>query len=82
MDTPFTVTLDLYRGHALRPFRRMVTTVLASSALDACSLAECSLNIELPDIEYAAATEALPVWEPRPAQQVQPVQRPMLSLAA
>ncbi len=67
MERPYTVSLDLYRGAAYTPFARQTVKVLAASALEACSLAERDLNVMLGDIEYAAASEAVPVWQPRPA---------------
>ncbi len=67
MHRPYTVTLDLYRGAAYRPFSRVTANTLASSALEACSQAETALNVGLPDIEYAGAVDAHPVWQPRPA---------------
>lgn len=69
MVTPYTVSLNLYRGAAYSPFARQQMTVLATSVLDACSLAERNLNVTLEDIEYAAAVDAHPVWQPRPAVQ-------------
>ncbi len=67
MHRPYTVTLDLYRGAAYRPFSRVTASTLATSVLEACSQAETALNVGLPDIEYASAVDAHPVWQPRPA---------------
>ncbi|MDF3130373.1 hypothetical protein P0Y35_14295 [Kiritimatiellaeota bacterium B1221] len=67
MITPYSVTLELYRGAAYAPFARQHLRVLASSVLDACSKAERDLNVALDDVEYAAAVDARPVWQPRPA---------------
>ncbi len=82
MVRPYTVSLDLFRGAAYHPFSRVNTRVLAASVLEACSRAENLLNVTLGDVEYAAATDAHPVWDPRPAHQAQPVQFPELALAA
>ncbi len=67
MERPYTVSLDLYRGAAYTPYARTKYRVLAESELDACSLAERNLNTQLDDIEYAAATDAHPIWKPDPA---------------
>ena len=67
MHRPYTVSLELFRGAAYAPFTRLSHKVLATSVLEACSLAERDLNVALGDTEYAAATDARPVWEPRPA---------------
>jgi hypothetical protein len=67
MVRPYTVSLELFRGAAYSPYARLSQKVLATSVLEACSLAERDLNVALGDTEYAAATDARPVWEPRPA---------------
>jgi hypothetical protein len=67
MVRPYTVSIELFRGAAYSPYARLSQKVLATSVLEACSKAETSLNVALGDIEYAAATDARPVWEPRPA---------------
>ena len=67
MVRPYTVSLELFRGAAYSPYARLSQKVLAPSVLEACSLAERDLNVALGDTEYAAATDARPVWEPRPA---------------
>jgi hypothetical protein len=67
MERPYNVDLDLYRGSAYAPYARTTTRVLAPSTLEACFLAERNLNTVLGDIEYAAAVDARPVWQPRPA---------------
>lgn len=67
MVRPYTVSIELFRGASYHPFSRVTASTLASSALEACSQAETALNVGLPDIEYAAATDARPVCEPRPA---------------
>jgi hypothetical protein len=67
MVRPYTVSLELFRGAAYSPYARLSQKVLAASVLEACSRAELELNVALGDTEYAAATDAHPVWEPRPA---------------
>ena len=67
MERPYTVTLELFRGAGYVPYARTKAKVLAASALEACSLAERNLNVALGDVEYAAASEAVLVWQPRPA---------------
>jgi hypothetical protein len=70
MVRPFTVSLDLFRGAAYHPYARRTEHVLATSALEACSKAETAMNLQLGDVEYAAASSAQPIWEPRPATPV------------
>ena len=67
MVRPYTVSIELFRGAAYSPYARLSQKVLATSVLEACSRAEQELNVALGDTEYAAATDARPVWEPRPA---------------
>jgi hypothetical protein len=62
MTTPFNVSLRLYRGAAIVPFACMTLTVLAGSKLEALSRAETEMNVLVADDEYAAATDAKPVW--------------------
>jgi len=62
MSTPYNVKLNLFRGASILPYTCLVLTVLASSKLDALSRAETEMNVLVPDDEYAAATEARPVW--------------------
>lgn len=73
MIRPYTVSLDLYRGASYTPFARQSVKVLAATVLEACSQAERDLNVTLGDVEYAAASEAIPIWEPRPAATAQPI---------
>ena len=73
MHRPYTVSLEIFRGAAYAPFTRLSHKVLATSVLEACSRAEQELNVALGDTEYAAATDARPVWEPRPAVPMQNV---------
>ena len=73
MERPYTVSLDLYRGAAYSPHARTTTRVLAPSMLEACSLAERNMNVMLDDAEYAAASDARPVWQPRPAVEARPI---------
>jgi len=56
MITPFNVKLDLFRGAAYLPFACLTLTMLALSR------AETEMNVVVADDEYAAATEAKPVW--------------------
>jgi hypothetical protein len=62
MNTPYNVSLRLYRGAAIIPFTCLTLTVLAGSKLEALNRAETELNVLVEDDEYAAATEAKPVW--------------------
>ncbi len=62
MNTPYNVSLRLFRGAAIVPFSCLTLTVLAGSKLEALNRAEIELNVLVEDDEYAAATEAKPVW--------------------
>jgi hypothetical protein len=73
MVRPYTVSIELFRGAAYNPYARLNQKVLATSVLEACSQAERDLNVALGDTEYAAATDARPMWEPRPAFQALPL---------
>jgi hypothetical protein len=79
MITPFNVKLDLFRGAAYLPFACLTLTVLASSMLEALSRAETEMNVVVADDEYAAATEAKPVWGVDPNR---PAAERALALAA
>lgn len=79
MVRPYAVSLDLYRGSAYAPYARTRSRVLAPSVLEACSQAERDLNVALGDVEYAAAADARPVWEPRPASQAPVMVRRILN---
>ena len=57
----------MFRGAAYHRYARRTEQVLASSALEACSKAENAMNIQLCDVDYAAATTAYAIWEPHPA---------------
>jgi hypothetical protein len=67
MVRPYSVSISLFRGASYSPYARISHKTLAPSVLEACSQAERDLNVALGDTEYAAATDAHPVWEPRPA---------------
>jgi hypothetical protein len=67
MIRPYTVSIELFRGAAYSPYARISHKTLAPSVLEACSQGERDLNVALDDVEYAVATDAHPVWEPRPA---------------
>ncbi len=62
MTTPFNVQVNLFRGAAIIPFTCLTLTVLAGSKLEALNRAETEMNVLVEDDEYAAATEAKPVW--------------------
>ena len=62
MQTPFNVKVNLFRGAAILPYTCLVMTVLAGSKLEALNRAETEMNVLVADDEYAAATEAKPVW--------------------
>lgn len=62
MTTPYNVRLNLFRGAAIVPFSCLTFTVLAETKLDAMSRAETQMNVVVADDEYAAASEAKPVW--------------------
>lgn len=62
MSTPYNVKVNLFRGAAILPYTCQVMTVLAGSKLEALSRTETEMNVLVADDEYAAATEAKPVW--------------------
>jgi len=62
MTTPYNVQLNLFRGASILPYTCMVLTVLATSKLEAMNRAETEMNVLVGDDEYAAATQAKPVW--------------------
>ncbi len=66
MNTPYNVSLRLFRGAAIVPFSCLTLTVLAGSKLEALNRAETEMNVLVEDDEYAAATEAKPVWSVDP----------------
>ncbi|MCC5851043.1 MAG: hypothetical protein JJU29_23385 [Verrucomicrobia bacterium] len=79
MQTPYNVKLSLFRGAAIIPHVCLTLTVLASSKLEALNRAETEMNVVVDDDEYAAATEAKPVWGTDPRA---PAAKRALALAA
>jgi hypothetical protein len=79
MTTPYNVQINLFRGAAIVPIACMVMTVLATSTLDAMTLAEREMNVLIDDDLYAAASAAKPVWGMDPKR---PAAERALALAA
>ena len=79
MSTPYNVKVNLFRGAAILPYTCLVLTVLAGSKLEALNRAETEMNVVVADDEYAAATEAKPVWGVDPRT---PAAKRALALAA
>lgn len=79
MSTPYNVNVSLFRGAAILPYTCLVLTVLAGSKLEALNRAETEMNVLVDDDEYAAATEAKPVWGVDPNR---PAAERALALAA
>ncbi len=57
----------MFCGAAYHPYARRTEQVLAASALELRSKAETAMNLQLGDVEYAAATSAYTIREPHPA---------------
>ncbi len=62
----YKVELEIYRGADVQPRYRTTYDVVEDAPLGAMSKAERSLNVILPDDEYAVSLIAIPVLEPLP----------------